>query len=1139
MLSTMYDINSSPRSGYHLPRPPSSSSRSHSHSNQQQQQQQQQQPQQQQQQQHRFSPSESAHTMRHSAQSHSHSSNNYLPSTPPTNMMTMMQQSSGSFIESRVYGRTKDLRKLADARTPAAASSSTPTSETASIAAPTIAPQDNIPGIGGSTFNLSMISSKNRSEPCFSVEVFANAFDERGYPIYAGKAASLAANVRLNPSVNADIQVTTYAYTTAGSSAAVWDGVVLLPSTSQNDRHVFKVKDRFETNSGQLSIRSPVVGPPGPSSSSSSSTPAAAAGTTMPAQEDYILTVPIRWNLPIGASRAVIDGQAQTVHVPLPPSFEVTRSEDREQQNVADAHAAAGLASSSASSVAAPSIYRGSPPGSSAGTTIGAATLTTLTPKKSKARTVRGMVERSLESVTRLGCFYMMEFALVARDTPGTTPTKAEKSSKKTDKNAAKERILDVISIPFIFGGEATTSQLPAQALPPTLRPQLLYSPDAILAQDWQRQVVSTKWTGMMLKALRRGIQLELHLPAAPAFHAPSVIPFLIIIRPSDASLLPPAPATSLDEKDWASQVGSQTGSGGGRGGDGFLRRPATAPTIISNASSPTFSSITRTTSAAGSGGTVDLTRVVMVSLVQVVYSTTPNVNDLPVRKRQIMSVAQEVEEVDLGAFLADDASTSDEKVVSDAQAAGVRVLAGKLRVSPHVTPSFRSQGIEVKYAVKIDLVPFAGSSSSSRGEGGGGSSGLSSSGRSEKEGISSSASSTVGSLSSAMRSLRLKGSNSRFGSSYAGSIFSGKSRRARGFSDGTAVDQDWNATASMPAGSPGLSSSTSGGTMKVSGQGMEGGAAVSPSLNDHTRTQFSPPSTPPWNNGVGNGRNGSPMSAQQHQQQQMYAAASRGGGGGIMNNSSNHAPGASCSSSSPSTIPRSISEGTVFSSSSSHPNGVEGGGVGVDPNAAAHQNGSNGQQQQQTWNGGAAGYGVGLASPLMGPGGTTQQNGPSSYAPSSWAPSNASQSQYGGGGGGRWASSGASQGPAPSTSSPTTSAALLEWDSEYRSRLSRLSKTAGALWADIRVVRGADAPIAPLPSAGVVPGGGVHGSISSSAGMMWVPPGSSGGGGGGGSSPSMGTIMNGMMTPQMGGGNGGGGGGGSRSTGSPSIRYA
>ncbi|CAD6939202.1 unnamed protein product [Tilletia laevis] len=402
----MYDINASPRSGYHLPRPHS---------------------QQQQQHHHRFSPSESAQSMRFSGSSGSPSPY-YPPSTPPSNMMALMGNPA-AYPESRVYGRTKDLRKLADFRTPAppttpttaAASSSSSSSSSSSdhLAASTPSPQE-----GPSSFGFSLGSKTGRPEPVFSVEVYANAFDERGYPIYAGKAANLAANVRLHPSLNADIQVTTYAYTTAGASAAVWDGVVLLPSASQSDRTIFKVKDR-------------------PS----------------PVQEDYVLTVPLRWNLPIGASRAIVDGQSQTVHVSLPPSFEVTRADERDQQQM-EAHAAAiGLSSSSSGSSLAPSsIYHGSPPGSSAGTTIGAPTITTLTPKKSKARTVRGMVERSLESVTRLGCFYAMDFALIARDssssstttttaaTPPSKSEKSEKSSKKgSDKNGvAKERIIDV-----------------------------------------------------------------------------------------------------------------------------------------------------------------------------------------------------------------------------------------------------------------------------------------------------------------------------------------------------------------------------------------------------------------------------------------------------------------------------------------------------------------------------------------------------------------------------------------------------------------------------------------------------------------------------------------------------------------------
>ncbi|KAK0558883.1 hypothetical protein OC844_004812 [Tilletia horrida] len=1229
MSSVMYDINASPgrAAGYHLPRPPTTAASSihqqspSSHLQQQQQQQQQQQ--------HRVSPSQSSTSTstitaaQYAAQyqqqqqqqqlqqyhhhHHQQQGSTSSPITPPA----MHTPVFAGYAESRVYGRTTDLRKLADFRLPGSAYNSSPNPAAVAISSASSSSGQSTPTFSATVaFGLSLIG-KAKAEPTFSLEVFAHAFDDRGYPIYSGRAAELAAKIHMPANVNADVEVTTFAYTTAGSSAAVWDGVVLLPAADTGDRNIFSVKDRFEASSGNVAVRPPDVGP------SASHTPNNTI--TNPTPEDYVLTVPLTWQLPVGASRTVIDGQAQTVHVALPPSFELTRSDDP-----ADASGANSASSLLSSSTSAASLYRASPPNSSSGaTTLGAPTITTVTPKKSKAKTVRVIVERTLESVTRLGCFYAVQFALVARPEPGKE--KSEKSSKKSDKKEAiKDRVLDFITLPFIFVGEQTTLPLPAQALPPSLRPQLLYNPEAKLAQDWQKHHTVTKWTGMMLKALRRAIQLDLHLPTGPAFHAPSAIPFLLIIRPSDASLLPPAPSTPPDG-DWRSQVGlsSQLSS---------LRRPATAPTITSTGS-PTGSALTRTTTSTAVAGTVDLTRVVRISLVQVVYSTTPNVNDLPVRKRRIMSVAQEVEEVDLQAFLADDASTSDEQAIADAQRSGVRVLAGKLRVSPHVTPSFRSQGIEVKYAVKVDLLPFSGSSSS-HSNGAAGGSGASTLGRSEKENTSS-ASSTVGSISSAMKSLRLKRSTSRFGSSYASSIFSGKSRRTRGFSDGSGADQGWDATASMPA---------------PNGPSVGGNGGVGGRVRDHdpTRTQFSisansPPTTPPWANSDGNGHHhhqAQPLGASFNANaaaisQQLPRSISEGTGlanhsvqpgaahaggstaagshqhinggvataasslgeeldsndsglvnGHVRNGGATHAAmAARRSPPSPGMAQQQQQQGgksgvpclpngtphmhasnrfsvassatdvaSTVSSPSAYPSPrpglhsvLYGGGSGgassgyhqpgntlpfaLNPDVAqvvAAANGGAGAGAGAAtvqWNGGmspSASSGMGLASPLMGAGsvlngagggggggggGISHMPGASmSYAPSSWAPSSASQ--YG-----RWGAGGAH-----STASPTSVQADAETE---RNQLAKLQKTAGSLWVDIRVVRGSDAAVAlahmtapygvGIGAAGAYRPGTSAASVMGAAGWNQYS-GSFVGGGAGGGNGSPGTHGSAMM---------------------------
>ncbi|KAL9938134.1 hypothetical protein V8E36_002757 [Tilletia maclaganii] len=1231
--SAMYDITTSPRQGYHLPHrsPPTPPNRQ----------------QQQQQQQQMFAANTASPSSDSNYQSHQH--NHQRMQTPgsvyPQTRTLPSSHQVAPKTDSRVYGRTKDLRKLADFRLSSADNdervaannnnnnNSSPGGLFSASTAPSTSAMTGTPSSqsgGASSASAFGLGGKSKGEPIFSVEVYAPAFDERGYPIFAGQAATISATVRMNPALNADIEVTTYAYTTAGSSAAVWDGLILLPSASSTDKNtVFSVKDYFEPSSlGQLHIRSPTVGPP----ENPSSPPLGGGGSQgtkgTPLQDEYILTVPVSWRLPLGAGKAVIDGQAQSVSVALPPSFELTRADEPDSPLIG-ASGAGGLASSGSSA----SIYRSSPPGSSAGgrggpagggeggpgsvmglTTLGAPTITTVTPKKSKAaRTLKGVVEKTLESVTRLGCFYVIEFALVTKGSGGPAAAAAvaangssanvDKTSKKGQQGdkagAAKDRVLDVISIPFIFAGESTSAPLPPQALPPTLRPQMLtFNESMILAQGWQKHHVQTKWTGMMLKALRRGIQLELHLPNATAFHAPSVVPFLIIIRPTDASLLPPAPQTPPEQQDWRSLAGS-----GGRGSS--IRRPATAPTVITSGSPSGSSVITRTTAATSASSRVDLTRVVRVSLVQVVYSNTSSVNDLPVRKRRIMSTAIEVEEVDLGAFLAEDASTNDEKVVGEAQRAGVRVLAGKLRVSPYVTPSFRSQGIEVKYGIKVDLIPFgtskegrggggdggvgsSGASIAGLGVGGSGSSvagGLGSSSRSIKESTSSSASGVGGTITSAMKSLRLKTSTSRFGSSYASSIFSSKSRRARGFSDGTAVDQpDWNATASMPAGG-GTSTLTNAQAQALQQQQQRQQQQQQQSqprsrINTTGFAATSPPPTPPWNgneagsnvagassptgasasrqylssttspsqmprsvsegtglghsqygsggngNGVGVGAsatssasssnastpgltaqqiNGGVASANSHSDDSVDPSATASaydasagqngganapGGGGygwpsaaqtptMPNGAARFATNAAGSSSSPgasatagNSVPGSPAYGSQTSPYHPYSHNQHGNTLPFVMNSDVAQLVASSAPGAGGGANGAAGTGTGLASPLIGGGGGTgapSQAG-TSYAPSSWAPSSVSQFS-------RWQAAAAAAaaggagyngtGGAPaSTISPTMYAADIE--SEHK-KLAKLQKTVGALWVDVRIVRGADAPVAPAPHSGVL----------------------------------------------------------------------
>lgn len=109
----------------------------------------------------------------------------------------------------------------------------------------------------------------------------------------------------------------------------------------------------------------------------------------------------------------------------------------------------------------------------------------------------------------------------------------------------------------------------------------------------------------------------------------------------------------------------------------------------------------------------MDLSSLVRVSLMQNIYYSSSNVNEPPKNKRRLICVA-DLEELDLDR-LADgrEAGLLAEcenavGALAESKAKGVRVLRGLLRVGREATPSFRVQGIELKYAVKVDLLPFS-----------------------------------------------------------------------------------------------------------------------------------------------------------------------------------------------------------------------------------------------------------------------------------------------------------------------------------------------------------------------------------------------------------------------------------------------
>lgn len=166
-------------------------------------------------------------------------------------------------------------------------------------------------------------------------------------------------------------------------------------------------------------------------------------------------------------------------------------------------------------------------------------------------------------------------------------------------------------------------------------------------------------------------------------------------------------------------------------------RRPNTAPSGTSS------SEHTSGTSVIGAGGRYhgSLAGLVKVTLLRTTYSVATGPSEVPKSRRKLISEA-ELEEVEIGDILGETnqserhqrdekgnvaASEADQALIQHVRSRGIRVLRGLVRVSTDATPSFRCQGIEVKYALKVDLIPF--SKREKKGGGGGPDSGGSLSG--------------------------------------------------------------------------------------------------------------------------------------------------------------------------------------------------------------------------------------------------------------------------------------------------------------------------------------------------------------------------------------------------------------------------
>lgn len=611
-------------------------------------------------------------------------------------------------LRSRVYGLTTDLRE--------------PSANPANA---------NTPALDDATKMARLLNQQN---PNFSVEVIASSFDHRGYPVLSGRAATVRGVVRMPATKGCDVMMTISAHTTSGSPAVVWQGTALAPWSTGGEKTVFETQDRLVANYDLVRPRAAYT----PKNQESAD------------QDDLILPIPFQVQLPLGKATRLIDGEMQAVPVSLPPSFEMSSKHAAQEKR----------------------------------------DIRLATKGKAKGPMARELMEKGFEKVYRIGCYYQVTWTLFR-----PSSDKSKKSSSKSGKDTVAEG--DSLTLPFIFLGEPTTMPPHPPTLPSTISPDVFLEPNATLGDQWTVHRSQAKWTGSLLKASPRTVDMELHIPNPPVIQAPSVLPIMVVLRPTDPTLLsqirtrapsetstaPGSPAVtqmgdpiemvtlpgmSSSGSTVASpppqhqhyqhqhyqhqhyqqqQRGPETesikttrstfsklikpsmslarlpGSLSRKGGSSIFssRRPNTAPSSGSSDTGFTDAMTDRTFVAADA--IPDLVSLVCVSLIQTTFSSNDNVNDGPEHRRKLLSVA-DLEEVDVHALLLNSDSSGSQsgsrpgssrspdemmqinQAAAAARAAGLRVLVGNLKVAGTTPPSFRCHGLEVKYALKVDLLP-------------------------------------------------------------------------------------------------------------------------------------------------------------------------------------------------------------------------------------------------------------------------------------------------------------------------------------------------------------------------------------------------------------------------------------------------
>uniref|UniRef100_V5GMM0 Uncharacterized protein n=2 Tax=Kalmanozyma brasiliensis (strain GHG001) TaxID=1365824 RepID=V5GMM0_KALBG len=601
-------------------------------------------------------------------------------------------------VQSRVYGLTPDLRD--------------PTSSTA-----------NSPAVDDATHMARLL---NDQKPNFSVEVFASDFDHRGYPVIAGRGATVRGVVRMSAATGCDVKMTISAHTTSGAPAATWQGIALAPFSASGEKAVFEIEDHLVANHDLARPRSTYA----PKNEDT-------LEAAQVSDDDMVLPIPFSVQLPLGKATRFIDGEMQAVPVALPPSFEISSkhaAQERREVRLA-------------------------------------------TKGKAKLPAAKELLEKGFEKVYRIGCYYQVTWTLLRPNN--------DKSKKSSSKSAKEPVEGDSLTLPFIFLGEPTSIPPHPPTLPSIISPDVFLDQNTTLGDQWTVHRSQAKWSGSLLKAPKKTVDLELHLPNPPVLQAPSVLPVMIVLRPTDPTLLsqvrtrapsetstapgspavghvddpmetlsspdlsvvgspmtassPPSKERDIDSDSItttrsimsrflkSSQSSSRLSGSTARKGPSSIfsgRRPNTAPSSHGSGETSVSNALTDRTFVAG-GALPNLVSLVCLSLIQTTFSSNDNINDAPEHRRKLLSVA-DLEEVDVhGLLLSSDGSGSGSQAGSRpgssrspeqmahineaaaaAKAAGVRVLVGSLKVAGTTPPGFRCHGLEVKYALKVDLLP-------------------------------------------------------------------------------------------------------------------------------------------------------------------------------------------------------------------------------------------------------------------------------------------------------------------------------------------------------------------------------------------------------------------------------------------------